>query len=103
LNGIKIIAISAGLHHSIVLSGNSKKLKFDLYVEIKIKFVFLDNGKVYTFGYGYYKQLGDGDTTAHNIATPYLVNALNGTNIIAISAGHVHSIVLSGNSKNNCF
>jgi alpha-tubulin suppressor-like RCC1 family protein len=75
-------------------------LKFDLYVEIKIKFVFLDNGQVYTFGSGSYGQLGDRNTTAHNRGTPYLVSALNGTKITAISAGNLHSVLLSGKTKN---
>jgi hypothetical protein len=45
---------------------------------------------------GDYGQLGDGNPVLHSRLTPYLVSALNGKKVIAISAGYYHSMVLTG-------
>src|SRR5439155_538544 len=70
----QIIQISAGHHHSLVLS---------------------NNGHVYAFGYNDVDQLGLKDIIG--IVTPTLIPNLN--QIIQISAGHSHSLALSNTGQ----
>ena len=80
----KIINISTGINHSLVLT---------------------KSGNVYAFGDGKYGQLGDGDTSNHYEGIPKLINSDYFNNgeynekIINISSGDDHSLVLteSGN------
>ncbi len=65
-------AVAAGYQHSLVL---------------------LENGDVYSFGYGGNGQLGHGDTG--NTTIPTKIDALTEVKIKAISATWVHSLVLS--------
>ena len=54
------------------------------------------NGSLFSWGYNYYGQLGDGTTTDRQ--SPVSVNmggVLNGKNITQISAGYYHTIALS--------
>ena len=55
--------------------------------------VLLENGDVYSFGWGHHGQLGHGDTS--NQLTPKKITALS--NVKQISAGYTHSLVLLEN------
>ncbi|XP_071198103.1 E3 ubiquitin-protein ligase MYCBP2-like isoform X18 [Salvelinus alpinus] len=64
------VQVSCGLHHSVVL---------------------LENGDVYTFGYGQHGQLGHGDVNSRG--SPTLVQALPGP-CVQVTAGSNHTAVL---------
>uniref|UniRef100_A0A8C8JY02 RCR-type E3 ubiquitin transferase n=1 Tax=Oncorhynchus tshawytscha TaxID=74940 RepID=A0A8C8JY02_ONCTS len=64
------VQVSCGLHHSVVL---------------------LENGDVYTFGYGQHGQLGHGDVNSRG--SPTLVQALPGPSV-QVTAGSNHTAVL---------
>ena len=72
LRGTRVVAISAGLRHSMVLT---------------------DEGAVLSFGEGIYRQLGHGDKKDQRV--PKVIEALHGTRVVAISAGGSHSMVLT--------
>ena len=80
LKGKKIISISAGGGHTVAID---------------------EEGKVYTWGFNYYGQLGDGTTT--NSVLPICIsnkeNELKGKKIISISAGGGHTVVLDEEGK----
>ncbi|MBO5412702.1 MAG: hypothetical protein J6A29_00025 [Clostridia bacterium] len=81
LNNIKIKQISAGSEHTVALD---------------------ENGKVWTWGYSGYGQLGDG--TTNSISTPICIsdiaeNPLNGINIVQISTEYNHTVALDSNGK----
>eukprot|EP01116_Phalansterium_solitarium_P024464 TRINITY_DN898_c0_g1_i2.p1 TRINITY_DN898_c0_g1~~TRINITY_DN898_c0_g1_i2.p1 ORF type:complete len:535 (-),score=39.28 TRINITY_DN898_c0_g1_i2:1118-2638(-) len=71
LSGKKVVAIAAGLHHSLVL---------------------LASGKVMAWGNNDCGQLGLGHNNDMN--TPQLVAALSGKKVVAIAAGSSHILVL---------
>lgn len=72
--------ISAGGHHSMVLTGN-------------ILLYCLDDGYLYTFGYSAHGQLGLHNTI--NQCYPQLVKDFSGIKITQIAAGWHHSVVLT--------
>ena len=80
----KIINISAGWSHSLVLT---------------------ESGKIYAFGNGYGGKLGDGDVTFHEEGIPKLINPDYFNNgeynekAIKISVGGFHSLVLTESGK----
>ncbi len=69
-------AVAAGKQHSLVL---------------------LENGDVYSFGYNVSGQLGHGNTDRNS--TPTKIEALSGEEVIAISAGAAHSLVLTADGE----
>jgi alpha-tubulin suppressor-like RCC1 family protein len=72
LTGVK--AIAAGYAHTIALK---------------------DNGTVWSWGYNYYGQLGDGTVTEKSTPVQVTVSAdVSLTDVIAISAGRYHTIAL---------
>ncbi|KAF7242024.1 E3 ubiquitin-protein ligase MYCBP2 [Varanus komodoensis] len=56
-----------------------------------LQFVLMENGDVYTFGYGQHGQLGHGDVNSRGC--PTLVQALPGPSI-QVTAGSNHTAVL---------
>ena len=79
LNGKNIVQVSAGFYHTIALSSD---------------------GSIFSWGYNYYGQLGDGTTTSR--LSPVSVNmsgVLNGKNIIQVSTGTYHTIALSSDGS----
>ena len=80
LKGKKIISISAGGYHTVAID---------------------EEGKVYTWGYNYYGQLGDGTTEESNV--PICIsdkdNELKGKKIINISAGGDHTVAIDEEGK----
>ena len=80
LKGKKIISISAGGGHTVAID---------------------EEGKVYTWGFNYYGQLGDGTTT--NSVLPICIsnkeNELKGKKIISISAGGGHTVAIDEEGK----
>jgi len=79
----KIIAVALGYYHSIALAAD---------------------GSVYSWGYNFYGQLGDGSTTQRNTPVRVLKGAYDGTaylgdnpsnKIIAVAAGSDYSIALT--------
>jgi alpha-tubulin suppressor-like RCC1 family protein len=68
----KIIAVSAGEFHSLILN---------------------DQGQVFSFGNNNHGQLGQGDLIGRNV--PTLINPFGIGWIIAISAGGTHSLILN--------
>jgi alpha-tubulin suppressor-like RCC1 family protein len=85
--GKKIIAVSQGQYHSLIID---------------------EDGYGYSFGAGDYGKLGDNDTTSHNVLVPYLINKENaangdlpaGTKLVSVSAAYFHTLILdkAGNS-----
>ena len=71
-----IIAISAGVAHSMALD---------------------NNGNVWTWGWGEHGQLGHGGTSNRLVPTMITPTAFSDVRIIAISAGRSHSMVLDSN------
>uniref|UniRef100_A0A8C6XHK3 RCR-type E3 ubiquitin transferase n=1 Tax=Naja naja TaxID=35670 RepID=A0A8C6XHK3_NAJNA len=69
---LRAIQVSCGFHHSVVL---------------------MENGDVYTFGYGQHGQLGHGDVNSRYVSCPTLVQALPGPST-QVSAGSNHTAVL---------
>ena len=55
--------------------------------------VCTEDGRVYTFGYGEYGQLGHGDKTSR--ASPSLVKALEGKHITQVQYGFCHTMALT--------
>ena len=80
LKGKRIVDILAGYGHTVAID---------------------EEGKVYTWGYNYYGQLGDGTTT--NSVLPICLsnkeNELKGKKIISISAGENHTVALDEEGK----
>ena len=80
LKGKKIISISAGGRYTVALD---------------------EEGKVYTWGYNYDGQLGDGTTT--NSVLPICIsdkeNELKGKKIVDVSAGYGHTVALDEEGK----
>jgi alpha-tubulin suppressor-like RCC1 family protein len=74
--GEKIVAVSLGYYHSSAIT---------------------ETGKLYTWGYNYYGQLGDGTTTQRN--TPTLIDAFGGEKIVAVSLGQHHSSAITETGK----
>ncbi len=73
LSGKTIIEVAAGYYHSIAL---------------------MSDGTVYTWGYNYYGQLGNGKNIDSNI--PVAVGGLlSGKTIVQVAAGEYHSIALA--------
>jgi len=76
----KIIKISTGNYHTVAISSN---------------------GRVFTWGYNYYGQLGDGTTinksTPHDITDQF--NLTNNETIDKITVGGDHSLVLTSNGR----
>lgn len=77
---IIIKSISAGGHHSMLLTGSSN-------------FKELANGNLYTFGYSVHGQLGLRTTV--NQCLPRLVTDFTSVRVIKIAAGWHHSLVLT--------
>ena len=71
LRGKKVLQVSAGGMHSLVL---------------------LEGGGVMSFGWGAYGRLGHGDEEQQH--TPKLIAALRGKKVLQVSAGGYHSVVL---------
>ncbi|KAJ8253382.1 hypothetical protein GJAV_G00212310 [Gymnothorax javanicus] len=67
---LRAVQVSCGFHHSVVL---------------------MENGDVYTFGYGQHGQLGHGDVNSRG--APTLVQALPGSSV-QVTAGSNHTAVL---------
>lgn len=79
LSGKIIIRVAAGLHHSIALASD---------------------GKVYTWGYNAFGQLGNGNNTNSNV--PVAVDTsgvLSGKIITQIASGYGHSMALASDGK----
>lgn len=75
LQGKTIIAIAAGLQHSLALSSE---------------------GKIYAWGSGSTGQLGDGSTSSSSSPVEVdMTGALAGKTVIAIAAGYVHNLALT--------
>jgi alpha-tubulin suppressor-like RCC1 family protein len=72
LAGSKVVAASAGTYHTAVVT---------------------EAGDLYTFGYGSQGQLGLGGTEHENL--PKLVEALAGMKVVEVSAGNVHTAVVT--------
>lgn len=70
LTDVRIVSISAGQQHSLVLS---------------------DDGVVYSFGSGFAGKLGHG--TQQATRAPTRIAALDGTRVAAVAAGVLHSLV----------
>lgn len=73
--GVRFVDISAGYAHSLALG---------------------DNGKLYSWGYDFYSELGN-DTVHLNQPTPVPVAMPPGLQVTAIAAGGHHNLVLSSN------
>ena len=80
LLGSTITTVAAGYYHSMLLSSD---------------------GKVFTFGWNSYGQLGDGTKVQRYYPVPIYNynNTLTQEKIISISAGFFHSVLLSSNGK----
>jgi alpha-tubulin suppressor-like RCC1 family protein len=80
LHGVRVVAVAAGEDHSLVVSAA---------------------GRLYSFGYNWYGQLGHGykgrfpRPSVHHHATPRLVVALQGVRVSAVAGGEEHSLALS--------
>jgi alpha-tubulin suppressor-like RCC1 family protein len=72
LQGVCILALSAGADHSLMVS---------------------ETGELYTFGHGDRGVLGHGDEADQH--TPRMVAALQGVRVSAVAAGEYHSLALS--------
>jgi len=103
LSETTISAISAGGLHSLVMSGvnfigSPKTFHLEGVILVLRKLNLNSNctasGYVYSFGSNSYGQLGDGTTT---IALFAVASLFNGYDIIAISAGGLHSFAISSN------
>ena len=78
LNGSKVVAISAGASHSLALD---------------------DQGRLWAWGYNYYGQLGDGSSTTRFSPVQVDLSPLNGSMVVAVSAGSQHSLALDGQGR----
>lgn len=88
-----IIAVDAGYLFSLILAG----VTFLLWRYFLISFI--ESGRVYSFGNNYYGQLGqgdNGDTGVYNRKVPTLISELENEVVVSISAGHSHSLVMTG-------
>ena len=80
MRGVRVVAISAGLHHSLVLT---------------------DCGKVFLFGTKWYKRSRTAREVATNVSEyeyqlePELVEVPDKKRVVAISAGYRHSLLLT--------
>jgi alpha-tubulin suppressor-like RCC1 family protein len=76
MRGKRVVQISAGWRHNLVLT---------------------ESGEVYSFGWGYYGRLGHGDTEKQTL--PKLMEALQGKRVVQVSAGCMHSLVLTASGE----
>ena len=76
MRGKKVVQVSAGTYHSLVLT---------------------ESGEVYSFGDGLQGQLGHGDTD--NQTLPKLIEAMQDKEVAQISAGFLHSLLLTENHE----
>jgi alpha-tubulin suppressor-like RCC1 family protein len=75
LSGKTITQVAAGYYYSIALASD---------------------GTVYTWGYNYYGQLGNGNTTSSNVPVAVFTSgSLSGKTITQVAAGESHSIALA--------
>ncbi|KAH8417883.1 hypothetical protein KR222_007776 [Zaprionus bogoriensis] len=70
LDGMNITILEAGQYHNAAIA----------------------DGKLYMWGWGIYGQLGNGNS--ENIATPTLVSFFKYKNVLQVSLGHAHTLVL---------
>ena len=87
-NGIKVVDISAGCHHSLVLDNQCR---------------------IYSFGYNYFGQCGDGETKS--VFTPKMIKTLKDFKVLEIKCGSLTSycktecrknFLWGSNGNNNC-
>jgi alpha-tubulin suppressor-like RCC1 family protein len=128
LEGKKIVAVSAGRNHSLAIDENGKvyatgkngegqlglddnfdRNSFTIVSSLRDKKVVAitaganyalalsSDGSVYATGENIIGELGLGDEIRRNVFT--LVSSLSDKNIIAISAGDIHSLALSSKGK----
>ena len=71
MRGKRVVQVSAGDYHSLVLT---------------------ESGEVYSFGYGYYGQLGHGDKEKQTL--PTLIEAMRGKRVVQVSAGCCSSVMM---------
>jgi hypothetical protein len=81
--GVRIIQVSAGEWHSLALD---------------------DLGRVWSWGYNLYGQLGNGDTNRSNQITPQNISVISdnfgeGVKIVQVSAGRDHSLALDSDGE----
>ena len=76
LQGVRAVAISSAVSHSLVLAAD---------------------GAVYTFGGGGLGKLGHGDESP--VATPKRIEALRSVRVVAVAAGCHHSVALSASGE----
>ena len=72
LRGERVVAVSAGGSHSLVL---------------------MEAGAVLSFGCGGHGRLGHGDYNQQ--LSPKVIEALGGARVVAVSAGYIHSLALT--------
>src|SRR5690606_34759588 len=84
----KIIQISSGKAHALVLTGM-------YFLSVFVLFIFLDDFLVYSCGWNHYGQLGLNDRNNPNKLE--LINSLKEKKIIQIECGSRYSIALTGN------
>jgi len=72
--GQPVVAVSAGAGHSLALTAD---------------------GSVWSWGFGYYAQLGHGDRQSRRL--PKKIEAFAGQHVVAVSAGGYHSLALTAN------
>jgi alpha-tubulin suppressor-like RCC1 family protein len=75
-DGEKVIAVSLGDRHSSAIT---------------------ESGKLYTWGYNNFGQLGDGTTTTRT--TPTLIDKFNDEKVISVSLGRYHSSAITESGK----
>ena len=124
LSGVRVVAIAAGFSHSMVLTEEGEVLSFgvgwhgqlgygDMEWQLEPKviealrgtrvveiaagvfhsMVLTDEGAVLSFGQGVQGQLGHGNQEIQQV--PKAIEALRGTRVVAIAAGHSHGMVLT--------
>jgi len=74
LGGRAITQVAAGAYHSLLLA---------------------EDGSVFSFGWNYYGQLGDGTTTDRLVASPIDASPLEGRAITQVAVGVSHSLLLA--------
>jgi alpha-tubulin suppressor-like RCC1 family protein len=59
----------------------------------KQTFLISDQGRVYSFGYGWYGALGHGNQLS--LSRPQCVEALEGHHVVSVAAGGYHTLALT--------
>ncbi len=90
LNGIRVVSVACGSHHTVVLDGMSF-----VYLSLFFLTLFAENGYVYTCGLGVFGQLGHGNLR-DQLNPERVEHLVNIGVVVQIACGAYHTVCRTG-------